>query len=269
MSQSSDDAAKRETLQQAVQQQFGRAAAAYTSSAVHAQGEDLGLIVGATPLTDTMRVLDAGCGAGHTAFALAPHVREVVASDLTGAMLQQVRVNAAERELSNIRTQQGSVEALPFPAQTFDRVVSRYSAHHWQQPEIAVREFARVLKPGGSLILGDIVASETAALDTVLQTLEILRDPSHVRDHSVSQWQVMMRDAGFVPGAVQTFDLDLDFAAWVERIGTPETHINALRAFFSTLTAEAREHFRVPDDPMTRGNFSFRVRGAVMVATVL
>ena len=62
-------------------------AANYLTSAVHAQGEDLPVMVDASNLRGDERVLDAGCGAGHTAASFAPHVAEVVALDFTASML--------------------------------------------------------------------------------------------------------------------------------------------------------------------------------------
>ena len=89
------------------------------------------------------RALDAGCGAGHTAAAIAPYTAEVIAYDLTPSMLDQVAQLAAERGLNNIATQQGDVENLPFEDASFDLVTSRYSAHHWPHPATALSEFAR------------------------------------------------------------------------------------------------------------------------------
>jgi SAM-dependent methyltransferase len=100
------------------------------------------------------RVLDAGCGAGHTALAFAPRVAEVVALDLTEAMLAQGRKLAKQRDLTNIMFQRGDVEKLAFDDASFDLVTSRYSAHHYPHPLAAVRECARVLRPGGRLLLG-------------------------------------------------------------------------------------------------------------------
>jgi ubiquinone/menaquinone biosynthesis C-methylase UbiE len=246
-------------LNAAVQTTFGNVAANYATSSVHAQGEDLHHMLSACQLTGTERVLDAGCGAGHTALAFAPQVREVVAYDMTPTMLEQVERLAAERGITNVVTQQGAVEALPFEAATFDLVVSRYSAHHWGQPLEALREFKRVLKPMGAMLLSDIVAHESPLFDTWLQTIEVLRDPSHVRDHSIRQWQTMMEMTGFSTHVLFEWMLPLEFDVWVKRINTTELHVRALQSLFDVAPIEVCEAFQL------REHYDFTIPGALLM----
>lgn len=240
-----------------VQQQFGQVAVNYATSTVHASGEDLTRMVQLAELTGVEQILDAGCGAGHTALAFAPHVSHVVAYDLTASMLEQVERLAAERRISNLITELGDVEYLPFEDASFDRVVSRYSAHHWPHPAKALAEFKRVLKPGGQFILSDIVAAEDATLDTFLQTIELLRDPSHVRDHSISQWQRMFAEAGFTAEVLFTWDLPLDFDAWVTRMATPAANVAMLKSLFDGAPSEVRDAMDV------QPNYRFQILGAL------
>lgn len=264
---SKDELMTTHDLKQAVQHQFGQVASNYTTSPVHAQGADLAIMRQTADLTPAMRVLDAGCGAGHTAFIFAPAVREVVAYDLTAPMLAQVQQNAAARGLTNIVTELGDVANLPFADATFDVVVSRYSAHHWGKPLAALQEFVRVLKPNGQFILSDIVApDEDFMADTFLQTLELLRDPSHVRDHTATAWLTMCADAGFAKAnVVQRFEVPLHFGQWLQRIGTSAVHAAALRSLFEGAPHEIKQRYHLPDT-LSNDDFEFRLYGAVLQA---
>src|SRR5690349_13603617 len=97
-----------------VRNQFGAVASAYATSAVHAGGPDLEALVKAAAAAGTEEVLDLGCGAGHTAIALAPLVRHVVAVDLTPEMLDVARTLAETRRAKNIEFRQADATALPF-----------------------------------------------------------------------------------------------------------------------------------------------------------
>jgi ubiquinone/menaquinone biosynthesis C-methylase UbiE len=123
--------------------------------------------------------------------------------------------------------------------------VSRYSAHHWLDLPRALAGAARVSRPGGRLIVIDVVAPEAPLLDTVLQTLEILRDASHVRNYHISEWRQMLAAAGFGAPSVHGWKLPLEFNSWVRRIATPPERVLALKTVIKALPAEAREYFRI------------------------
>lgn len=235
-------------IKAAVQQQFNQVAAAYTVSAIHAKGVDLAEMVQAAHLAGHERVLDAGCGTGHTALTFAPHVASVVAVDFTAGMLEQGRRLAAERGVYNVEFHLGDVEALDFPAASFDRIVSRYSAHHWPHPQRALGEFRRVLRPGGCFLLSDIVSFDDYTLDTFVQAIELLRDPSHVRDHTVRQWETLLREVGFQPEIVFTWGVYIDFADWTARMATPPHYVTALQALLTGAPSEVRTALQVQED---------------------
>ena len=235
-------------IKQAVQRQFGRAAASYAVSSVHRGGPDLDAMLAAAELDDgsrTARVLDIGTGAGHTAFAFAPHAAVVEALDITEPMLGEVEKGAQERGLGNIRCRLGDAEALPYPDDHFGVVTSRLCAHHLQHASAFVDEAARVLQPGGLFLLVDSVAPEDASQDTFFNTFELLRDPSHVRNHSRSQWRAMLAAAGLVPEALGSRMLSQDFDDWVRRIGTPASAIAHLRFMFDHTHDDQRRAFEI------------------------
>ena len=235
-------------IKETVNQQFSQVAANYTTSAVHAKGEDLPEMVRHAALRGDETVLDAGCGAGHTALIFAPHVSHVAAVDLSDAMLEECRTTAAARDITNIDFRVGDVENLDFADRSFDLVVSRYSAHHWPHPQLALAEFARVLRPGGKLILSDVVSFDDFTIDTHVQAIELLRDTSHVRDHPANQWLAMMDSAGFGAEVVFNWSLYLDFTTWVERMRTPAENVAMMRQLFDGAPAEVRSALRVEKD---------------------
>lgn len=208
-------------VKEAVRRQFAPVAENYAASAVHAGGPDLRAMLGALPLRGDERVLDVGCGPGHTALAFAPHVAGVVGVDLTADMLEQGRRLAAVRRIGNVTFVAGDVEGLPFSDDSFDLVTSRYSAHHYADPRAALREAARALRPGGTLLLVDVVAPDDADVDTFLNRIEALRDPSHVRDHTVAEWLRMLAAHGFAACEAGRWPLRLEFSSWLARMDTP------------------------------------------------
>ena len=228
---------------------FGTTAAAYLTSTVHATGADLRTLADAVRATPDATVLDLGCGAGHASFAVAPHVRDVVAYDLAAPMLATVDAAARERGLANLRTQQGPAEQLPFETATFDWVVSRMSAHHWHDMRAALAEVRRVLKPGGRVLMIDIAGNDHPLLDTYLQAAEVLRDASHVRDYRADEWLVMFREAGFDAHDAQPLAA-ADRFRYVgrARIRTPADSVTGIRALWAHAPDEVRGYYAVQPD---------------------
>jgi len=89
---------------QVIADQFGSTAAAYLTSAVHAQGADLQDIAACARQYAQALILDMGCGGGHASFAVAPHARQVIAYDLSAGML-----DACVRPLSALSKDRESV----------------------------------------------------------------------------------------------------------------------------------------------------------------
>ncbi len=237
--------------------QFGSHAEGYLTSAVHAQGADLERLVSVVRERPSVRALDLGCGAGHAAYALARGgARRVVAYDPSADMLRVVAREAALRGHGNLETLTGSAERLPFDTGAFDLVVTRYSAHHWANVPRALEECARVLTPEGRLIVIDIVAPESPLLDTCLQTIEFLRDISHVRDYRLSEWRQMQGAAGFAQASVGSWKMSMDFPTWIARIGTPAARVAALHALLTDLPREARDYYALSSA------FSFQIDSA-------
>jgi ubiquinone/menaquinone biosynthesis C-methylase UbiE len=244
------------THEQTVQSQFDPRAQAYLASAVHSAGPDLelaqALVARAVPSVG--QALDIGCGAGHLSFALAPHLARMVALDPSPGMLTALSQAAAARDLPQIEPRQASAESLPFGDGSFDLVCTRYSAHHWSRLEEAVREAARVLAPGGHALVIDTLGQEDALVDTFLQSIELLRDASHVRNRSGAQWRTLLGAAGLVELEHAEWPTRLEFASWVERMRTPADRAAVIRSLQEGAPREVREALRIEAD----GSFTLR-----------
>jgi SAM-dependent methyltransferase len=178
-----------------VQEQFGAIAAAYVSSPGHAGGEDLERLVAWGRALAPARALDVATGGGHTALALASVARHVTAYDVTEPMLRAARGLLRERG-AGAAFVAGDVEALPFRDGAFDVVTCRIAAHHFASVATAVREVRRVLRPGGSFLLQDILGHDDAEAAAFVTEVERRRDPSHVRAYRAVEWKAFLRGAG-------------------------------------------------------------------------
>ena len=140
-----------------VQQQFGKHAQAYATSHVHAKGASLKRVVELVQPQPGWQVLDIATGAGHTAFAFAPLVASVTATDITTEMLEVTGQGAAERSLENLRTEFADAANLPFADASFDRITIGFGFRNltWENPAAGrhMAEMSRVLKPGGRLLI--------------------------------------------------------------------------------------------------------------------
>jgi ubiquinone/menaquinone biosynthesis C-methylase UbiE len=242
------------------EQQFGNMAQSYLTSAVHANGQDLEMAAKVVARYANANVLDLGCGAGHVSFAVAPRATMVTAFDPSQQMLDVVASAAAARDLSNIATVFGRAEDLPFANESFDVVITRFSAHHWADVPAALEEVYRVLRPTGVLVVIDIVAPEIPLYDTILQTVEILRDASHVRDYRTAEWTAMLDTVGLHSIVRDKWKLKMAFDEWVARMRTSDERVVAIHSIFNAASDEAVSWFSI------EANHSFVIEAALFEA---
>ena len=114
----------------------------------------------ATFLARDARVLDAACGTGAFACAIAPQVGEVVTSDYASKMVGRTRAKVERLGLSNVSCCEGDITVLPFGIASFDAAVAGNVIHLLEDPMAGILELRRVVKPGGIIALPTYVNAE-------------------------------------------------------------------------------------------------------------
>jgi len=204
-----------------VRRQFGATASDYVTSSAHASGHDLELLASWSEGGPDRSLLDVATGGGHTALRLSSLYGRVVASDITQEMLAAAErfVRAEGRE--NIEFVVADAESLPMEDETFDAVSCRIAPHHFPHPDRFVAEAFRVLRSGGIFLFEDSITPDDHVLSDVLNTVEHLRDPTHVRSLTQPEWIVLVTQAGF---SLEESAIDRkrhDLSDWMDRSRTP------------------------------------------------
>jgi ubiquinone/menaquinone biosynthesis C-methylase UbiE len=258
-----------------VQQQFGAHAAAYVTSAVHANGASLSRVVELVAPRSDWCALDVATGAGHMAFAFAPRVARVVASDITQEMLAQTRKLAAATDIANVEVTTADAEALGFGCSSFDLVSCRIAPHHFASVPRFIAEVYRVLKPGGIFVLVDNIApdadttpgfgsDELAAADVVYNLFEKIRDPSHVRALTAAAWRGLLSGSGLDIAHQEILEKTMPFRPWVEQQSvTPERIVE-----LESMLGEARPCLAafLKPTPDAQCGWTFSLRELVLIA---
>lgn len=250
-------------IKESVQERFGVSAADYAVSDVHAKGESLGLLIELTGPKSDWSGLDIATGAGHTALAFAPRVREVVASDLTEPMLNQTARLAEQRNLKNLRVERADAESLPFANESFDLVSCRLAFHHFPHPDQAVSEMARVLRKGGRLAFTDNVVVDEPESATFYNDYEKRRDPSHVRVQTTSELIGRFERHGLALVACRRLTKEFEFHDWADRQRVSAADKKVLEKMMRSLPAPLTPLFR---PRFAENTFYFTLWELVLVA---
>ena len=110
----------------------------------------------------------------------------------------------------------------------------------------------RSLKPGGVAAFVDVLSPGSPLLDTYLQTVEVLRDTSHVRDYSAAEWMRQLSEAGLHVRNSSRQRLRLEYTSWVERMRTPPALCAAILELQQAMGQEVRDYYEIQAD----GTFS-------------
>ncbi len=211
------------------------------------------------------RALDIATAAGHTAFAFAPHVSHVTATDLTPEMVALCATRSAELAFTNVETQLADAEALPFEDDSFDLATCRIAPHHFPNPVMFISEVARVLVPGGTFAMLDNVVPDNPDVALFYDDWERRRDPSHVGCLSMSEWSELMADSGMVVRVAETAPKRMGFQMWVDNMNVADADRSGLLTDLLD-AASAVVEFLCPDGS-TQADAAFTLTEGLFVAS--
>lgn len=227
MKQQSSNPEPPESQKSLVQKRFGRQASAYSTSSILSNQENLNDIIQLAGISATDSILDVATGTGFLAAAFCDAGARVLATDLTAPMLEQARLKVEHRD--NAAFALADVERLPFSETTFDVISCRVAFHHFPHPLVALKEMARVCKLGGRVVIMDVISEENAAKSKYQNRMEVLRDPSHIKHYSQSEFEQMMGECGLAVDKIRLWQFTWFFDEWMRIAGASAADVQKAR----------------------------------------
>ena len=204
-----------------IQQAFTQQAAGFESERMNFSKQDyLDYVVQKIAPSKTDAVLEVAAGTCACGRTIAPYAGNVVCLDMTPAMLSVGKSEAGKNHLDNMTFVLGDAAELPFLNGSFDIVLSRLAFHHFPDIKQPFAEMVRVLKPGGKLVLIDMEAAEEPLRKTE-DSIEKMRDPSHVRNLSENEILALYRDSGLSVSCCEVTKMPVVLQSWLEHTKTP------------------------------------------------
>jgi ubiquinone/menaquinone biosynthesis C-methylase UbiE len=197
-------------------ERFGKFAAGYVTSQTHASVNELELLATLAGAKPHWQMLDIATGGGHTSLYFASQVSQVIAVDLTEAMLEAARKYHASKRATNIAYTAADAENLPFPSGSFDLVTCRIAAHHFPDVAAFVKEGARVLRKEGRFVFQDQVVPDDVGAGNYVNDFERKRDPSHHLAHDRQSWLKFFDMAGLTVSSDQIIAKQHNFLNWAQ-----------------------------------------------------
>lgn len=180
-----------------------------------------------------LRILDIGTGIGLLPIMMAEDgAQSVVGIDISPEMLEQaefLRLSRLNEATARVSYRMAPASALPFRDETFDAVTSRLVLNHVRRPERILKEVVRVLKPGGYLILAELLGVDNSVKRATQDAIEERRNPSHVAARGAEQYYKLVTDAGLQIEAKETVSFERELEEWLAVYNTEKADAAIVR----------------------------------------
>ncbi len=237
--------------EESIRDEFTHQADSFARSPVPNMAETLGSVVKMVPPDPEARWLETACGPAIVGRAIAARVGRVHGVDLTLAMVEKAGSEAVGAGVENIGFSLGDATALAFEDASFDGAVNRFSLHHIPAPQRVLEEMARVVRPGGWIVVANHLTDADGDAAAWHEEIERLRDPSHWACLTRERLLAVGEAAGLKLDEEQVIPLDLDFDEWLVR-GSGGPTATALIERRLTEAPASAESFRVSGEGKER-----------------
>jgi ubiquinone/menaquinone biosynthesis C-methylase UbiE len=202
----------------------------------------LAALAGAGP---GVAALDVACGPGFQSRALARAGAQVSGIDATPAFIEHARSLFASEEIENARFEVGDAEHLPFDSPEFDLAICRSAYHHFPNPDRVLSEMARVVRPGGRVVIADMLGPTDPGEVAAQQQIETLCDPTHERALSKDEFEALGREAGLTLERNYIGKLEHELEEWIDHGGPDPEVADEIRNLMNEWVEQDRSGFGV------------------------
>lgn len=175
-------------------------------------------------LPQGLRILDVGTGIGLLPILLAEDgAQAVVGIDISPEMLEQAefsRLSRLNEATARVSYRLAPASALPFRDESFDAVTMRLVLNHTRRPDRLLKEAVRVLKPGGVLILAELLGVDNSVKRATQDAIEERRNPAHVAARGADQYLKLIQDAGLQVEAKEPVSFERELDEWLSIYNT-------------------------------------------------
>jgi SAM-dependent methyltransferase len=200
-----------------IRAEFTHQSRTFGTAAAMISAETLGALIELVPEDPGAEWIDLACGPGVVSRATGAKVGAVKGVDLTPAMIEEAERRATEEGIENVHFSLGDVTALDFAADSFDGAITRLSLHHIPAPGRVVAEMARLVRPGGWVLVSDIAADRDRDASAWREEIERLRDPSHWACQTPERLRGMGEAAGLDLDEEKLVPIEINFDDWLAR----------------------------------------------------